>query len=360
MKKVTALLLAILLVAVCLPGCASNTNDAPSANTPGQSDPSTPPDSDATPAPSAAPLKVALLLNGTINDGAYNQYMYEALMAAKDIYGIEAAYTESIQVADAVATVQDYLDKGYQFFVVNSDFETAVASVAPDFPDAMFSLMSGTKFYEPNIATYRAYTPHTGFVAGALAAMASESGVVGTIGGMAYPHITDSIAAFEAGAKYINPNCTVLSGYIESWTDAVKAKEMALTFVDQGADVIYSNANTASFGVYEAAEERGDFKCIGAMNDMYDVSPDTMMVSVIQSQYDITMAMIDDAVNGNFKAAASIVGVAENVVRISDWHGHESWITAEEHAKVDEIMAGLADGSLVESGICPKSVYDVD
>ena len=84
---------------------------------------------------------------------------------------------------------------------------------------------------------YRFNTPQSGFLAGAVAAMYSENGVVGMIGGSISPYIKDSVEAFAEGAKYINPDAEVLTGYTESMTDIAKGKEMGMAFIEQGADV---------------------------------------------------------------------------------------------------------------------------
>ncbi len=51
-------------------------------------------------------------------------------------------------------------------------------------------------------------------------------------------HIKDSVEAFAEGAKYINPDAEVLTGYTESMTDIAKGEEMGMAFIEQGADVL--------------------------------------------------------------------------------------------------------------------------
>ena len=82
----------------------------------------------------------------------------------------------------------------------------------------MFGVMNGNSFQEPNVAAYRFNTPETGFLAGAIAALYSQSAVVGMIGGSTFPHIKDCVEAFAKGAEYINPDVKALTGYTESMT----------------------------------------------------------------------------------------------------------------------------------------------
>ncbi|MEL7610121.1 MAG: BMP family protein [Bacillota bacterium] len=360
MKKIAAIILILAMLGFVL-GCSStdvgNTSTSPE-NTAAES--ADIPEQTAEPQ-GPEPVKVALLLNGTINDGSYCQFAFEAVRDGVAEFNYEYAYTENIVLADTYSIAANYIDNGYTLLIANgADFSDAFRILSAEFPDVKFGILSGNESAEPNLSDYRCYTPQVGFLAGSIAAMASKSGVVATAAGVAYAHVKDNVAGFEAGAKYINPDITVLTGYIESWSDVAKAKEMSMAYIEQGADVIYCSANAAALGAYEAAEESGNVLCIGATADMYETSPDTIIVSIIQSQYDIVYSVLKDFFAGTLDGTASVVGVAEGVVRLSDWHGHESWLPEGSLAKIDEILAGLSDLSLVKQGICPKSVYDTN
>ena len=353
MKKMLGLLLVLALTLGMMTACGSSNDNAggSSAESAGSSE--------------KASLKVALLLTGTINDGSYNQQMYESAEQAKEELGIEFAYTESIALADMQRIVQDYADKGYDLLLANGyDFNDAIMAVADQFPDTKFAIIGGSEGNGSNVASYRHYTPHVGFLAGAIAGLKSETNCVSIIAGMSYPHVVDAVNAFEAGAKYVNSDCEVISGYIESWTDSAKAKEMAAAAIDQNADVIYCSANAAALGAYEACEEaNADEKsvyAIGATSDMYDTAPDIIIVSVIQSQGQLALDVINDVLNGDFTGSVKVVGIESDSISLSDWHGHEDWMPDGAMDKIEEIEEGLSDGSLVEEGICPKSTYDVD
>ena len=63
--------------------------------------------------------------------------------------------------------------------------------------------------------------------------------------------------AFEAGAKSINPNFQVIVSYIGNWEDVGAAKQAAIALIEQGCDVIIPNADAASLGAFQAAQEKG-------------------------------------------------------------------------------------------------------
>ncbi len=349
MKKLVAVLLTVLLLASALVGCSTPAaEEAPPAATTEEA---------VTPAEPEEQYSVSLLLPGAINDAGFNQLAYEGLMAAKDKYNLEVAYTENIAPVDFETVMLDYADKGADLIIGNGfDFTDAMKIVAPTLPDVQFAIVNGDSPQEPNLAVYRFDTPQTGFIAGALAALVSEKGVVGMVAGASYPHVKDAVVAYEAGAKYINPDIKVLSGYTESWSDMAKGKEMAEAMVDQGADVLSGNANQVTLAVLGVAKDKG-LRAIGYIDDQNSVAPEAVASSSIQSVADLMDRMVDEAIKGEMKPVLNIVGVKEGVVRMSPWY-HEDWVGTEGVQKMEEIMAGLEDGSLREQGILPKSSYD--
>lgn len=315
--------------------------------------------------PSAAPsaggsdsYKVAMLLTGYINDAGWNQSAYEGMQLAEKEFSVESAYTEAIPQPDYEAVMRDYADQGYNMVIcVGNEFSDAALAVAPSFPDVKFAVMNGNNAAEPNVGAYRFNTPESGFLAGAIAAMYSQTGTVGVIGGSTYPHIKDAAEAFGVGAKYINPNANVLIGYTETMTDIAKGKEMGMAFIEQGADVLSANANSCSLGVIDAAKEKG-IRHIGYISDQYEVAPETVMVSLIQSNPFMIRSIIEAGINGTFEPKLNLFGMNEGALYLSDFHGNDSKLTDEQKAKVQEIIDGIKDGSLKEAGILPKSSFE--
>lgn len=209
------------------------------------------------------------------------------------------------------------------------------------------------------MAAYRFNTPETGFVAGAVAALYSKSGVVGMIGGTTLPHIKDAVDAFAVGAKYINPEATVLTGYTESMTDVALGKEMGMAYIEQGADVLCANANSCALGVIDAAVSKG-IRHIGYVSDQYEVAPDTVMVSMVQSNEFMILAIARAGVEKTFTPALHLYGMKEGAIYLSDFHGHEGELPEGGMDKINEIIAGIEDGSLKEQGILPKSIFEVE
>ena len=93
------------------------------------------------------------------------------------------------------------------------------------------------------------------FLAGALAAMVTESGHIASLNGFAFPGLTRQPEAFNLGARCVNPDITFTQQYIETWTDTGIAKSAAQAEIAGGADVVLAATDSAVFGIIEAAAE---------------------------------------------------------------------------------------------------------
>lgn len=364
LKKMLALVLALCVCLAALAACGGGTSSsaAPAAESTLAESTATPAESeagsDAAPAEGGDGMKVAMLLTGPINDAGWNESAYKGLMTAEEELGIETAYSESIAQPDFETVMRDYASKGYSVIICHgNEFSDAVVAVAPDFPDSMFCVVNGNSFQEPNMASFRFNTPQTGFMAGAAAALLSETGVVGMIGGTSMPHIVDALDAFVVGAQYINPDITALTGYTEDMSDVARGMEMANAFIEQGADVLSANANQAGLGAIDAAKAKG-INYVGYIDDQYEVAPDTIMVSSIQSVQFMVATIISKGVAGELTPELHLMGAADGAIYLSDFHGHEDAFGEGGVEKLQEIYEGILDGSLKEAGILPASVFE--
>ncbi len=356
-RRLLALFLAIVTIVV-FAGCSAPAakdepapTPAPVSEAPKASPSVATPEAAKSEAPSpepAKPRKVAMVMSGAINDAGWNQSAYEGLQVIKEKYGAEVAYTENTQQPDFETVIRDYADKGYDLIICHGfQFTDPAKAVAPLFPNSTFAVVNGDTFQEPNLMSFRFNTPDTGFLAGAVAGLATKNNSIAMIGGNKMPHVVDSLTSFEAGAKYVNPNVSIQLGYTETMTDVAKGKEMAMSMIEKGADTIVANADQVGLGVIDAAKTKG-ITALGYVNDQYSVAPDTILVSIIQSVSDLVVAAAGKKFEEDAKPSLYLFGAKEGVVRLSDWHGNDSKMSPETLVKIDEVYQGILDGSLKE------------
>ena len=114
---------------------------------------------------------------------------------------------------------------------------------------------------EPNVAYLSFAVEQGSFLAGAAAALESETGVIGFIGAVDHPFIWPYQAGFEAGARAVDPGIDIRSTYLRLPPDGrlfendARAFEVAAEMYRDGADIIYGTAGGLSTGVIQAAVE---------------------------------------------------------------------------------------------------------
>jgi basic membrane protein A len=66
---------------------------------------------------------------------------------------------------------------------------------------------------------------------------------------------------YEEGARAVNPNIKVIDNYVgvtdAAWNNPGKGKELALSQIGQGADVIFTAAGNSGLGAFDAVEQYG-------------------------------------------------------------------------------------------------------
>ena len=123
-------------------------------------------------------------------------------------------------------------------------------------------------------------------MAGYIAAMTTQTGKVGFVGGMKSDVLETFNWGYQAGVAYANAtegtNVQVVSQYIETFTDAAKGKAAGQKMYSDGCDIVFACAGNAGNGVIEAAQD-ADKMVIGVDKDQYDLAPENMLTSVMKN-----------------------------------------------------------------------------
>jgi basic membrane protein A len=255
---------------------------------------------------------------------------------------------------DAEAALTDYAIAGYDLIIAHGfQFTDPAKNVAPDFPESKFIVINGAEGQAPNMGTYQFVSGEGGFVGGYLAGLLTESNSVGVMVVDKTPKMELTKNAFVDAAKYANPDVEVLTAYTDSWSDVAKGKEIALSMIEQDADIIMCVANQVGLGSIEACKEKGVF-AMGYVSDQHDVAPGTVLISVKQEVSKLVRVAIEDTMNGDFEPIVKSKGAAEGVISISPMYEYEDKMTPEMQTMVDQMMEELADGTMAEKGIFNK------
>lgn len=339
MNKKLSVLFALLLVISLVAGCATN-GEAPVE--PAEEPVETPAEE---PAEEAKPLKVAALMPGPINDMGWNATAYNGLLAIEEQFGAEISYVENVSSSDMEEVFRNFAIQGFNVvFGHGFEFGDPAERVAAEFPETTFVIISSNVTNGSNLSSVTFAAPQQGFIAGAMAALLTETDVVGGIGGMDIPPIRMPILGFIAGAEYVNPNIDVRAVMTGSFDDVAGLKETAFAMLDEDADVIFALADKAGMGAIEASEDRGTWS-IGANVDQNERAPQTVIQSIVKDSPILFTFMAEMIVNGTYESGAYELGVAEDAIYLADWHGFDEQFP-EVKTEIEEIIAGLKSGDI--------------
>lgn len=223
-------------------------------------------------------FRVALLTPGPVSDAGWNALAYEGLLKVRDQLKAEVSQVETKTPADFEEAFRDYASRHFHLiFGHGFEFQDAAAKVSADFPESVFITTSGSTVRR-NVAPIRFMLEEATYLMGMMSALISKTGKAGAIGGVEIPPLKSTFMAFEAGAKSVNPNFQVVVSYIGNWEDVGAAKQAALALIQQGCDIILPNADAASLGAFQAAQEK-KILALGTNKNQNDIAPEVILAS---------------------------------------------------------------------------------
>lgn len=270
---------------------------------------------ESTPHAGGAPtqLRVALLTPGPISDQAWNGGAYAGLLRIKDSLVAQVSHVQTKTPAEFEENFRQYGTQGYDLvFGHGFEFQDAAVRAAAEFPKTVFVTTSGRKS-GANLAGMEFAFDEASYLAGMAAAAVSRTGKLGCIGGTELPPVKKGFAAFELGARAVNPNASVVVAYIGNWDDVSAGKEQALAQIGRGVDVIFQNADAAGLGVIQAARER-QIMAIGANSNQNGLAPESMLGSVVIDLPHALLTVAREVRDKRFTGRVIRLGTRENVV----------------------------------------------
>jgi len=239
----------------------------------------------------------------------------------------------------------------------------AAAAANPDvnfavIDDAMLDFDTGEPV-APNVAGLTFAEQEGSFLVGAAAALKSETGKLGFIGGVCCFGLIEKFeAGFRQGALAVNPDIEIVAQYItdapdfDGFNQPDQAKVIATTMYEDGADIIYHAAGGAGNGMFAAAKEYSEDNGtkvwgIGVDSDQYNTIgtiDETLQEYVLTSmlkRVDIAVFQIlQDQANGTFEPGAKVYDLSIDGVGYATTGGFVDDIVVELDAFKAQIIAG--------------------
>ena len=344
-RFVFALLLATaLMLGACQPAAA------PTEAPPPQPEATQPPAPEATAVP-AEPFRVAVVMPSAINDLAFSQSMYDALLAIQTEMGadnFEIAYSENMFVIeDAAAAIRDYASQGFNLVIAHgSQYGSSLVEIAPDFPETSFAWGTTVDTFTDqgisNVFAYEARSEEGGYVNGVIAASLSQSGIIGVIGPIETGDAKLYVDGFTAGVQATNPDATVSAIWTGSFSDTALASQAAQTHIDAGADVLTGTAQMVA-GAIGVAKDQGVL-WFGTQSAQTSLAPDIVVASQVY-HFEVVLKEIVTLIEGGTLGGQSFAITLANGGEVIEYNPDYA-LPAEVKALADQTAAGIADGSI--------------
>lgn len=272
------------------------------------------------------PFKVGMVTGtGGLGDKSFNDGSFSALKRAYEKLGVEYDYVEPTSIAEYEGYQRDFAMSGEYGLIVCIGFDQgdALAIVAAEYPNQNFVLVDMV-VDNPNVASLTFKANEGSFLLGVVAAMKSETGKLGFVGGIDIPLINDFYVGYKAGAEWAVPSIQVLDPvYVGGWGDPTKGKELAIGLVELGADGIFSAAGGSGLGALEAADEQ-DVTGYG-VDACQDYLNPSMFASMTKRVDNAVYEMILNAMVGKFQGGFYSGGLKEGWVGMCRLSSEEAY-----------------------------------
>jgi basic membrane protein A len=303
----------------------------------------------------AGATKVGLVFDvGGRGDKSFNDSAFRGLERAKKELGIEYEYIEPSEAADRENALRQFASGPFDLVIgIGFIFTDDVNRVAGAFPKKPFACVdyavNPAKQMPANVVALKFREQEASFLGGVVAALSSKTKVIGFVGGMDVPLIHKFEAGYKAGALWAEPKVKVLSAYAgvtpEAFKDPSKGKEIALSQIGQGADVIYHASGSTGLGVFEAARDK-KILAIGVDSDQYHDAPGFVLTSVTKNVDEAVFRTIKAAKEGKPLKGILELGLKEKGVDYVYDANNKALIPAAARAKAEEARKLIVAGKI--------------
>ena len=296
------------------------------------------------PAPKPEPLKIAFAYIGPVGDGGWTFAHDNGRKALEKEFGdkIKTTFVENVPVsADAERVIRDMAGQGNKLiFGTTFGYMEPMLKVAADVKDVKFEHATGYKTAE-NMRTYDSRTYEGAYMAGVIAGKMTKSNTLGVVASVPIPEVIRNINSFTLGAQSSNPKVKTKVVWVNEWFNPPKETEAATSLINGGADVLFQN--TDSPAVLKTAQDKGK-RAFCWDSDMTAYGPKAHLASAVINWGPYYIKATKDALEGKWSTGQSWWGVKEGAIDIVSIAED---VPAETKAKVEEVKAGLKEGTFV-------------
>jgi len=297
-------------------------------------------------------LKIGLAYDiGGRGDKSFNDAAAAGLEKAQSEFGLAKGNVKELSAragetdADRAQRLELLAKGGFNpVLAIGFAYAKALSQVAPKYKNVKFGIVDATvdDVKGDNISNLVFAEEQGSYLVGAAAALKSQAGHIGFVGGCDVPLIHKFEAGYDAGAKKIKPDIKIDSKYLSTpqqacsgFNDPAAGKEAAKGMYDGGADIVYQAAGGSGGGVFQAAKAANKL-AIGVDSDQYNTAgpevQSVIMTSMVKHVEVAVFTFLKQVKDNQFKSGPQTFDLKVDGVGFSTSGG-----------KIDDIKSQLDD-----------------
>ena len=303
-------------------------------------------------------IDVAFYVAGILGDEDYFDDAKRGLEKARDELGI------NIKVVEGGVNQTDWA-AGFESLVASEKYDVVLTGtsammditkdVANRYEDQKIIFFDDKIEGIDNVYSMHYSTNEGAFIAGVFAALvttsdelegANDEKVIGFLGGMDIPVIENFRVGYEQGAHYVDEEVDIVASYVGDWTNAAKAKELALAMYNtQKVDIAYNVAGGSGFGLCEASYEIGKYS-IG-VTEQPKLYPGSTLLAVNTKLGESIFRSIDLYTKDELEfGGAELLGVGEGIIQVDKNDLYEKHVPEGIREELDAVIKDFEAGEI--------------
>lgn len=310
-------------------------------------------------------IRVGIVFDiGGKNDRSFNAAAWVGVQRAEKDFDIVLRDVEPGNPTSIEPAMRAFAEKNFDLIIgIGFAQGPIMQKVAMDYPNIKFAIVDGVIFEadgktpKSNVASL-VFREHEGsYLVGMIAAEKSKTGTLGFIGGMDIPLIHKFETGYAEGAKSVNPDIKVIPNYVgvtdHAWNNPGKGKELAVSQIQKGADVIFTAAGNSGLGAFDAVEqagldEEGNAKkfVIGVDSNQNGVKPGFVLTSMVKRVDNAVYDVVKEVTDGKFSSGFKVFGLDKDGVAYALDDNNKELISKETLERVEEAKKKIVAGEI--------------
>ncbi len=211
------------------------------------------------------------------------------------------------------AFLRDPATKGNKLiFATSFGYMDSVMAAAKDFPNVIFEHCTGYETAD-NVGIYDGRGYQGWYLAGMVAGKMTKKNVLGYVAPFSIPEVVRNMNAFTLGARSVNPDVQVHVVWINTWYDPTNEREAAQALIDQGADVVARESDSAEA---DKLSEQAGVYAVGYNFDSTALAPKAVLTAPIFDWGIYYTKIMQSVHDGTWKNTPFWGSMADGVVKL--------------------------------------------